>query len=78
VPAAEEIAAALEMHGLHGPKLSTPGADGTVSLEVTGSLAVNVVVSRPFIEPLVRIASASGGTHDGWGTSVKEGGESAG
>lgn len=66
------IAAALEAQGLQDPKISPPCADGTVSIEVAVTLPVNAVIARSFIEPLVRIASASGGEHDGWGTSIKE------
>lgn len=72
IAAAQVIAADLEAHGLHDPKICPAGADGWVSIEVAVTLSVNAVIARSFIEPLVRIASASGGEHDGWGTSIKE------
>jgi len=72
-PAAVAIAAALEAIGLHGPEVGAAHADGKVSVEVTVQRPVNLVVTRSFIEPLVRIAAASGGEHDGWGTSVENG-----
>ena len=72
IAAAQVIAAALEAQGLHDSKICPAGADGWISIEVAVTLPVNAVIARSFIEPLVRIASASGGEHDGWTTSIKE------
>ena len=71
-PAAHAIAAALRSHGLPEPAVSPADSDGIVSIEVAVVLPVSAVVARSFIEPLVRIAAASGGEHDGWGTSIEE------
>jgi Regulator of ribonuclease activity B len=76
--AARSIAAGLKARGLPEPTFSTPGPDGTVSVEVAVMLPVNVVVTRAFIEPLVRIALEFGGVHDGWGTSIEEARPTAG
>ncbi|GEM_PF-2254435 len=76
-PAARSIAAALKARGLPEPAVSTSDSDGMVSVEATVMLPVTVVVTRAFIEPLVRIAFEFGGVHDGWGTSIEEAGTSA-
>lgn len=69
--AAHALGEALRPRGFVRIAVGRPNPeDGVTSLTVVVEETVANIVSRPYVEFLVRAASDFDGTHDGWGTSV--------
>ena len=69
--AAHALGAALRPRGFVRIEVGRPRPDeGLTSLTVVVEETVANIVSKPYVEFLVRAASDFGGTHDGWGASA--------
>ncbi|MGA7991863.1 MAG: ribonuclease E inhibitor RraB [Thermoanaerobaculia bacterium] len=69
---ARELAVALQIRGVKEVLVGQPRPpDGTTSLTISVLESVATIITRPYIEFLVRAAVQLHGVHDGWGTSVE-------